>query len=61
MRYSTVHTGPKSQAGGFHDGLFSVAYQSPGGKNIPIADAPKLRTIQPIRTNMFFFETTLGL
>lgn len=39
--YSTVHTGPNTQPGGFQLGLFRLAYHAPGMKNDPTAAAPK--------------------
>ncbi|GEM_PF-3407618 len=41
MGYKTDHTGPNNQLGGFHHGLLSPAYHSPGMKKPPIPAARK--------------------
>ena len=47
-RYKTDQTGPKSQFGGFQDGLESAEYHSSTGNREPTYAAPKVSTSAPI-------------
>src|SRR5450759_3472513 len=59
-RYSTVHTGPNSQLGGFQDGFFSLRYQVLTDETVATAPKPPAncgrrtataRLIQSLRFN----------
>lgn len=59
-RYKTDQTGPKSQLGGFQDGLASAAYHSSTGNREPTYAAPNVTrsaTIAP-RTDLGVFIST---
>ena len=51
MAYKIVHAGPKTQLGGFYDGLARAAYHPPVETKTAVAEALKVSSSQPAKAD----------